>query len=164
MRRARRGGAGSAAVITSRLRGWSGVAVVGVQGGIRGGGLRRWFYGALPPATLARATAAGRWLGDAAGGGGDPDGCRSLICSGAVMLGGGQWVICASSFRWLTLPFWGRRRTTHRWFYGRWRSPLPPRRTTGGRWRGGLPYCLIKVADRGFLLCKYGDLPEAGPS
>jgi hypothetical protein len=46
MRRARRGGAGSAAVITSRLRGWSGVAVVGVQGRIRGGGLRRWFYGA----------------------------------------------------------------------------------------------------------------------
>jgi hypothetical protein len=27
-------GAGSAAVITNRLRGWSGVAVVGVQGGI----------------------------------------------------------------------------------------------------------------------------------
>jgi hypothetical protein len=152
------------AVITSRLRGWSGVAVVGVQGGIRGNGLRRWFYGALPPATLARATAAGRWPSDAACGGGDPDGCRSVISGGAFMLGGGRWVICASPFWRLMLRFWGRRRTTHRWFCGRWRSPLPPRRTTSGRWRGGVTYCLIKVADRGFLLCEDGDLPEVGPS
>jgi hypothetical protein len=50
------------------------------------------------------------------------------------------------------------------WLDGRWRPRLPPIRTTGERWRGGLSICLIKVADLRFLLCKDGDLPEAGPS
>jgi hypothetical protein len=43
-------------------------------------------------------------------------------------------------------------------------SPLPPMRSTGGQWYGGLPICLIKVADLGFLMCKDGDLHEARPS
>jgi hypothetical protein len=53
---------------------------------------------------------------------------------------------------------------TSRRVYGRWRPPLSPMRLTGKRWRGGLPICLIKVADLGFLLCEDGDLSKAGPS
>jgi hypothetical protein len=36
--------------------------------------------------------------------------------------------------------------------------------TIGGRRHGGLRMCLLKVADLGFLLCKYGDLHKAGPT
>jgi hypothetical protein len=45
--------------IIGRLRGWSGIAVVGVQGRIQGGGLGRQFYGASSLVTMARAAAAG---------------------------------------------------------------------------------------------------------
>jgi hypothetical protein len=49
---------------------------------------------------------------------GDPDGCRFGVYGGAVMLGGGQWVIYAPPFRRLMLRFWGRWRTTHQWVGG----------------------------------------------
>jgi hypothetical protein len=52
-----------------------------------------------------------------------------------------------------------------RWWWQRThRLVLLPMRSTGGRRRGGLPICLIKVADLRFLLCEDGDLSDAGPS
>jgi hypothetical protein len=44
---------------------------------------------------LAWATTAGSLSGDAASGGGYPDGCRSGIYGCTVVLVGGRWVICA---------------------------------------------------------------------
>jgi hypothetical protein len=38
----------------------------------------------------------------------------------------------------------------------------PPMRMTGGQQRGGMPICLINMANLEFLLCKDGDLPETG--
>lgn len=55
------------------------------------------------PSCPRRVVAAGWCFGDAAGGGGVPDGCGSSVYGGVVVPGGGWWVLCASPSRRLTV-------------------------------------------------------------
>jgi hypothetical protein len=92
------------------------------------------------------------------------DPASTVAWSCLVVIGGPVCLSLPAAHGGGLLRGWGWWRTTHRRVYGRWRPPLLPMRSTGGRRHWGLPICLIKVAGIGFLLCEDGDFPDAGPS